>query len=85
MWGAFSTSSPVQAVADFYGYNDVVAASLSSPLVGGSPACLTAVKAAFVGIDAALRGPDANKTAISTLMSSCAPALSDNDVMWMAT
>jgi hypothetical protein len=33
---AFSTSSPVLAQVDFTGYNDVVAASLSNTLVGGS-------------------------------------------------
>lgn len=61
VWGAFSTSSPVEAIADFTGYNDVVSASLSSSLVGGSPACLTAVKAAFQVIDTAMRGSNSGE------------------------
>jgi serine protease 16 len=53
---AFSTSSPVQAVIDFQDYNNVVAASLSSSLVGGSPQCLTAVQQGFAALDTAMRG-----------------------------
>lgn len=85
VWGAFSTSSPIEAQADFQGYNNVVAASLSSPLVGGSAHCLANVKAAFAVVDTAMRGDTASKTAMSAQMSSCAAAITDNDVMWLAT
>jgi serine protease 16 len=85
VFAAFSTSSPVKAVVDFTAYCDVVSASLADPAVGGSPACLSAVKAGFAAVDAAFRGSDANKTAMSAKMSSCAPALSPDDVMWAAS
>lgn len=62
-----------------------MSASLSSPLVGGSDACLSAVKAGFAVVDTAMRGTNGDKSAMSTKMSSCAPALTDNDVMWFAS
>jgi len=36
--GSIASSAPVEAVVNFEGYNDVVAKSLSDPIVGGSPA-----------------------------------------------
>jgi serine protease 16 len=69
VYGSFSTSSPVGLVVDFTGYNDVVAASLNSTLVGGSPSCLAAVTEAFAVIDAALRGSPSQQAAISQQMS----------------
>ena len=82
---AFSTSSPVEAKIDFTGYCDTVSDAVSSDLVGGSPACRTALASAFAAIDTELRGSDAQKTAMSTKMSSCAAALTTDDVMWMAS
>ena len=79
---AFSTSSPVEAIVDFTGYSDTVAYAMSYASVGGSPACLASLKSAFAAIDTAFRGSDAQKTAMSQKLHSCAPALSDNDVMW---
>ncbi|KAH3770490.1 hypothetical protein DPMN_171777, partial [Dreissena polymorpha] len=49
--GAVASSAPVRAITNFEGYNDVVAASLSSELVGGSKGCLETVRAAFRQID----------------------------------
>lgn len=37
MAGAVASSAPVQAVVNFDGYNNVVAASLNNTSVGGSP------------------------------------------------
>lgn len=85
VYAALSTSSPVQAVADFYGYNDVIADSLANTAVGGSPFCLARVKQAFMVLDAAMRNTTESKTEMSSLMYSCAPALSANDVMMLAT
>lgn len=81
---AFSTSSPVQAVADFTGYNDVVSASLANLDIGGSPQCLENIQSAFQIFDAAMTGNTSSRTAMSQLMSSCAPAVSDLDAMWLA-
>ena len=36
MYGAIASSAPVEAEVNFEGYNDVVAASLSTPIVNGS-------------------------------------------------
>ena len=44
IYGAVSSSSPLAAVVDMMGYNDVVAESISSVDVGGSPACLSVVQ-----------------------------------------
>lgn len=85
IYGAVSTSSPVEAQVDFQGYNNVVAASLSNTAVGGSDACLAAVKAGFAALDAAMRGTVDQQVAMSTKMSSCAPAVTPNDVMWFAS
>jgi thymus-specific serine protease len=38
-----SSSSPVEAMVDFPGYNNVVAQSTANPIVGGSDACLAVV------------------------------------------
>ena len=36
VYGAIASSAPVRAKVNFEGYNDVVAASLSDPIVNGS-------------------------------------------------
>jgi len=51
---AVASSAPVSAEADMSGYNDVVAASLANPHVGGSSACLDAVTASFENLGARL-------------------------------
>ena len=83
--GAFATSGPVQPVVNFTGYGEVTWEAMGNSLVGGSAACAEAITSAYFGIDAALRGSDAQKTAISQKMHSCAPALSLNDTMWMSS
>ncbi|XP_045193377.2 thymus-specific serine protease-like [Mercenaria mercenaria] len=49
--GAVASSAPVQAVTNFQGYNEVVAASFQSQLVGGSQECLDMIKKGFQIID----------------------------------
>ncbi|XP_039627224.1 thymus-specific serine protease [Polypterus senegalus] len=51
VYAAVSSSAPVRAQLDFTGYNQVVAASLSNPVVGGSKECLQAVRKAFQVVD----------------------------------
>jgi serine protease 16 len=80
VYGAFSTSSPVNAIADFQGYNNVVAAALANPAVGGSSACLGNVQQAFSAVTAAFQGTLQQKTAMSTKLSSCAPATAALDI-----
>ncbi|XP_060582512.1 thymus-specific serine protease-like [Ruditapes philippinarum] len=48
---AVASSAPVQAVTNFEGYNEVVAASFKSDLVGGSQECLDMIKKGFQTID----------------------------------
>lgn len=81
---AFSTSSPVLAQLDFTGYNDVVAASMSDPAVGGSQACLATLTTAFVAIDGALRGTPAQQAAMAKQMYSCAAPGSLDDIKLLA-
>lgn len=80
VFAAFSTSSPVLAQLDFTGYCDVVAASMSNSLVGGSPQCLTALESAFQSINTALRGSPSEQAAMAKLMSSCEPPQSIQDL-----
>ena len=46
-WAAVASSAPVHAIANFQGYNDVVAESFANPLVGGSGACRRRIAEAF--------------------------------------
>ncbi|XP_067412775.1 thymus-specific serine protease [Emydura macquarii macquarii] len=55
VFAAVASSAPVQAQLDFTGYNQVVAASLSDPVVGGSAQCREAVAQAFSAVDQRLR------------------------------
>lgn len=51
VFAAVASSAPVRAQLDFTGYNQVVAASLSDPVVGGSALCHEAVAGAFAAVD----------------------------------
>ena len=82
---AVSTSSPVQASFDDVSYNDVVAASLAMPLIGGSPACTAATAAAFSAMDAAFLGPAAERHAMAAKLMSCTGLDAVNDTMWAAS
>ena len=84
--GAISSSSPVEASFDDQSYNDVVAASLSYPLVGGSPACLQATRDAFAAMDAAFLAGGATRAAMAAKLSSCTDLSAGvNDTMWAAS
>lgn len=48
VFASVSSSAPVEAQLNFQGYNDVVARSLSDPMVGGSDACIQAVRQSFL-------------------------------------
>lgn len=61
IYAAVSSSSPVLAQDNFQGYNDVCAASLAAPIVGGSPACLQAVSMAFAAVGAGLASADGRR------------------------
>lgn len=52
---AVSSSSPVQAIENFQGYNDVVGASLGNAMVGGSAECLQTVNSTFEELGAQLQ------------------------------
>ncbi|XP_026514692.1 thymus-specific serine protease [Terrapene carolina triunguis] len=51
VFAAVASSAPVRAQLDFTSYNQVVAASLSDPVVGGSAQCREAVAQAFSALD----------------------------------
>ena len=82
---AVSTSSPVKAVVDFTGYNDVCAHSFAYPLVGGSPACTANIAAAFRAMDAAFQGSADERHAMATKLMSCTGLDAQNDTMWAAS
>lgn len=47
VFGAVASSAPVKAKVNFEAYNNIVKASLSSPIVGGSEKCAANIKTAF--------------------------------------
>uniref|UniRef100_A0A7S0WWE3 Thymus-specific serine protease n=1 Tax=Pyramimonas obovata TaxID=1411642 RepID=A0A7S0WWE3_9CHLO len=58
VYAAISSSAPVRAVANYQGYNDVVAYSLRAEDIGGSQDCLDSVRAAFAELGLLLATPD---------------------------
>jgi serine protease 16 len=57
-------------VLNFYGYNDVVAASMAAPIVGGSSACASAIKSAFQTVGSMLQS-EAGIEDLSTMFNVC--------------
>ena len=57
---AWASSGPVQADYDFFGYMDVVAASLADEAVGGSSQCVASLESAFSAIVAGVKSSDAS-------------------------
>jgi thymus-specific serine protease len=53
-YAAVSSSAPVQARVNMQGYQDVLARSLTAPIVGGSAECANAVDTAFAALGAGL-------------------------------
>ena len=69
---AVASSAPVKAILNFQGYNDVVAASLASPAVGGDALCVGAVRAAFADLGAELTSADGRR-ALELVFPVCSP------------
>ncbi|XP_015277190.1 PREDICTED: thymus-specific serine protease, partial [Gekko japonicus] len=63
VFAAVSSSAPVRAQLDFKGYNQVVAESLSNPVVGGSQKCRAAVAEAFSAVDSLIHAGQLEKLA----------------------
>ena len=70
---AVSTSSPVRAEVDYYGYCEVVADALLSPIAGGSQKCYDATRAAFSQMHDRLNGSPQALAALSKQLHSCKP------------
>ncbi|XP_031554719.1 thymus-specific serine protease-like isoform X2 [Actinia tenebrosa] len=78
--GAVASSAPVQATVNFEAYNDVVAASLNSKLVGGSEQCVDKVKSAFKQIEEYIT--EKNFSQLQEDFNSCNDISNTND-SWM--
>jgi serine protease 16 len=73
-----SSSAPVQAQYNFQGYNDVVAASMASPDVGGSTSCHDAIASAFASLGQMLSQRD-QRAAVESMFNVCSKgSLSDD-------
>ncbi len=85
IYASISSSAPVHAVLDFQAYNEVVANSLATPLVGGSPECTAAVSAAFDDVKQLLQTPD-GQNSLSAQFNTCTPLANasalDTQVFW---
>lgn len=80
VYGSIASSAPVQAVENFIGYNEVVHASLSAPIVGGSDECAANVAAAFATIDKLIETQE-GVTSITEKFNTCAPVTTANDTL----
>lgn len=76
---SLASSAPVQNAMDYWGYNAVVGASLASPDVNGSAACVAGVTAAFDQIAAAFNGSAAERHAMAARLHNCGGLDGAND------
>ncbi|XP_053123064.1 thymus-specific serine protease [Hemicordylus capensis] len=83
VFAAVASSAPVRAQLDFLGYNEVVAASLSNPVVGGSKECLEAVAEAFFVVDSLMQAGEQAKLAKD--FCSCGPLGGPDDCVEMVS
>ncbi len=70
VWAAVSSSAPVGAIANFQGYNNVVAQSMGATSVGGSKQCQTAIKTAFAALGSKLAS-DTGRRALEKQFNLC--------------
>ncbi|XP_026571150.1 thymus-specific serine protease [Pseudonaja textilis] len=77
VFAAIASSAPVKAQVDFTGYNKIVAASLSNPVVKGSKECLQRVREAFASVDSMVRVGRLAKLSLD--FHSCSPLQGDKD------
>ena len=81
---ALSSSAPVSASIDFWGYDPIVAAALADPYIGGSAPCHDLVGAAFDSLSSMLDDtkPAGGRAQLASLFNTCGPIVSDGDG-WM--
>jgi len=72
-----SSSSPLEAVVDFPGYNNVVAQSMAAEDVGGSEKCLSAVKEGHAAIGQQLKTAE-GRAYLEKLFNVCVPGSLDD-------
>ncbi|XP_032094626.1 thymus-specific serine protease [Thamnophis elegans] len=83
VFAAIASSAPVRAVMDYTGYNKVVAASLSNPVVKGSKECLQSIREAFASVDSMIRAGWLAKLSID--FHSCSPLQGESDCQVLVT
>ena len=80
VYASVASSAPVQAVENFIGYNDVVHASLSATIVGGSDECAANVAQAFSTMDKAISTP-AGLSSMAQKFNTCQDVSNANDTL----
>ncbi|XP_063168657.1 thymus-specific serine protease [Candoia aspera] len=83
VFAAVASSAPVRAQLDFTGYNQVVAASLSNPVVGGSKECLQMVREAFSAVESLLGARQLGK--LATDFHSCRALRGERDCQMLVS
>lgn len=81
--GAVASSAPVRAITNFEGYNEVVASSLTSEIVGGSEQCLSYITKAFQVVDQMIADRQFEQLAKDFV--SCGPISEKMDVVTFAS
>lgn len=78
IWASVSSSSPLQAIVDFPGYNDVVSQSISAEIVGGSQECLAVVVDGHKEIGEKLQTTEGRRS-LEEQFNICAPLALENE------
>lgn len=80
VYAAVSSSGPVDAETDFFGYNQVVAQSMATKLVGGSQICAQNIATAFVEIDRLIGTGQEGLASLDRKFNTCKPLNASDDI-----
>jgi serine protease 16 len=78
IYASVSSSAPLKAAVDYYGYNDVVASSMKAADVGGSEQCLNIIVEAHKEVGEQLKTVDGRRS-MEKVFNICVPGMLENE------
>lgn len=78
IYGAVSSSAPLEPVVDMVGYNEVVAESMKAPIVGGSDECLNIIVEGHQEVGNQLQTADGRRS-LEKQFNICVPGTLENE------
>jgi serine protease 16 len=78
IYASVSSSSPLEAVVDMVGYNNVVSESMAAPIVGGSDQCLNIIVDGHKMVGEQLATPEGRRS-LEKLFNVCIPGTLENE------